>query len=94
MRILAQDPQLASDLAIGRPDLGRGYDDGGLVDVNTAPPAVIMALTGVPHEELAKIMRARDAAGGFTSIEEMAVLADLAPSLVDGLRERLVFSPR
>ena len=35
--IARRDPQMARDLRIGRPDLPRQYDDGGLVDVNSAP---------------------------------------------------------
>ena len=93
-RILAQDPPLASELAIGRPDLGRGYDDGGLVDVNTAPATVLALLPGIDAETAQRVLTARDAAGGFTSIEELAVLADLPPTLVDAIRDRAVFSPR
>ena len=93
-QIMAQDPQLASDLAIGRPDLGRGYDDGGLVDVNTAPVTVLMSLPGLTKTEVDRLDAARAAAGGFVSLEEMAILADLPLPLVDLLRDRLVLSPR
>jgi len=93
-RILAQDPRLASDLAIGRPDLARGYDDGGLVDVNTAPTALLVRLPGLTELDAERLVAARTAAGGFTSVEEMAVLADLPMLLVDRLRDRLVLSPR
>ncbi|WP_214371319.1 hypothetical protein [Pseudonocardia sp. H11422] len=37
-RLAASDPQMARELRIGRPDLPRSYDDGGLVDLNSAPP--------------------------------------------------------
>jgi DNA uptake protein ComE-like DNA-binding protein len=93
-QILAQDPQLARDLAIGRPDLDRGYDDGGLVDVNTAPATVLAGLPGVTQPDVERLVAARTAAGGFSSLDEMAILADLAPALVDSLRDRLVLSPR
>src|SRR5699024_9098088 len=36
-KILHRDPMMARELRIGRPDLPRTYDDGGLVDLNTAP---------------------------------------------------------
>jgi hypothetical protein len=35
--IVARDAQLARELRIGRPDLPRQFDDGGLVDLNHAP---------------------------------------------------------
>lgn len=44
--ILARDPALATELGIGRPDLGQGFEDGGLVDVNGAPVAVLASLPG------------------------------------------------
>jgi hypothetical protein len=36
--IVAGDPGLARELGIGRPDLDRPFDDGGLIDVNAARP--------------------------------------------------------
>jgi hypothetical protein len=93
-KILDSDPKLASDLGIGRPDLQRGYDDGGLIDVNTAPLDVISALSGVTPEIAQRLQVAREAAGGFSSIEEMAILADLPPTFVDAVRDKVVLSPR
>ncbi len=93
-QILAQDPVLASNLGIGRPDLGRGYDDGGLVDVNSAPATVLVALPGLTPDVTQRLLAAREASGGFTSLEEMTILADLSPSVVDTLRDKLVLSPR
>lgn len=92
--ILAQDPRLASDLGIGRPDLGRGYDDGGLVDANTAPAAVLARLPALGPSLASQVVTVRDSAGGFSSAEEMAILTDLPPHVVDQVRDRLVFSPR
>lgn len=93
-QILAQDPRLASDLAIGRPDLGRGYDDGGLVDVNSAPASLLVRGLGLDPASADRLVVARSAASGFTSVEEMVVLAELSPSLVDRLGDRIVLSPR
>jgi DNA uptake protein ComE-like DNA-binding protein len=93
-RILAQDPRLASDLGIGRPDLKRGYDDGGLVDANSAPVAVLATLPGLTRPLAERIVAAREATSGFTSLDEMAILADVPPDVVDTMRDRLVLSPR
>lgn len=93
-QILTQDPVLASNLGIGRPDLGRGYDDGGLIDVNTAPATVISGLPGLTPDVAQRLVTARDAAGGFSSLEEMVILADLPPTFVNAVGERLVLSPR
>lgn len=47
LRELAQrDPHLARDLWIGRPDLPRQSDDGGLVDINSTPAEVLGDASG------------------------------------------------
>ncbi|MBA2478701.1 MAG: helix-hairpin-helix domain-containing protein, partial [Sporichthyaceae bacterium] len=71
----------------------RGYDDGGLVDANTAPAAMLARLSAL-GPSLAAQVTVRDSAGGFSSAEEMAILTDLPPHVVDQVRDRLVFSPR
>jgi hypothetical protein len=45
--LAATNPALARDLKIGRPDLPRDYDDGGLVDVNNVPVGVFSSGLGL-----------------------------------------------
>jgi hypothetical protein len=85
------DVGLARELRIGRPDLPRHYDDGGLVDVNRAPARVLTALPGVTPELAARIERVRDEAGGFVSAEELSALAGLPPELTAELAEYAIF---
>jgi hypothetical protein len=88
----ASDPAVARELGIGRPDLARGYDDGGLVDLNTAPARVIASVCGVDHVLADAIVAAPTRRGGvFYGLGE--VLIDMAiPSSVEGeLRERALF---
>jgi DNA uptake protein ComE-like DNA-binding protein len=92
--IVATDRALALELRIGRPDLPRQYDDGGLVDVNSAPAVVLQGALGLEPATAARVVEVRDQAGGFSSVEDLAVLLDLPPSTVDGLREHAVFVPR
>jgi hypothetical protein len=87
----ANDPAAARELGIGRPDLGRGYDDGGLVDLNTAPAGVIASVCGVDPLLADAIVAARTRRDGvFYGLGE--VLIDVAvPSSVEGeLRERAI----
>ncbi|XVQ11960.1 ComEA family DNA-binding protein [Spirillospora sp. CA-255316] len=91
--LAADDPALAHELRIGRPDLPRGYDDGGLIDVNHAPPQTLALLPGLSDELIERIVRHRDEHGGFISAEELAVDVDLSPSLVPQLAEYAVFLP-
>ena len=54
--IVQADPALARELRIGRPDLPREYDDGGLVDVNRVPGAVLAAQLGLTQQEVTNVI--------------------------------------
>lgn len=92
-RLASTDPELARDLRIGRPDLPRTYDDGGLVDVNHAPPAALATLPDLTDEMIERIVRLRAEHGGFVSAAELGVHADLAPDLVSRIDDYVVFLP-
>jgi Helix-hairpin-helix motif len=89
--LAAGDPKLARELRIGRPDLPRQYNDGGLVDVNHAPAEVLTLLPGVTPELALVIERVRAETGGFMSAEELAALAGLPPTLTGELADYAVF---
>jgi hypothetical protein len=90
-RDAARDPGMAWELRIGRPDLPRGFDDGGLVDVNHAPPAVLASLPGMTPQLVNRIVEVRDKVSGFSSAEELSALAQLPPNLTDPLNEYAIF---
>lgn len=91
--LAAEDPALAHELRIGRPDLPRGYDDGGLIDVNHAPPATLALLPGLDEEVIERLVAYRAEHGGFISAEELAVDIDLPPALLPQISEYAVFLP-
>ncbi len=89
--VRAADPTLARELGIGRPDLGRGFDDGGLVDLNTAPAPVIAAVCGIDPAHADAIVAARTARGGtWLALGEVLVDVDLPPYVQEQLREHAV----
>lgn len=90
-KLAAEDPALARELRIGRPDVPRTYDDGGLVDVNHAPPEILAALPGMTPEMVERVVRRRDEQGGFLSVEEMAVDADIPPDVLPQLADYTIF---
>jgi hypothetical protein len=90
-QLAARDPSLARELRIGRPDLPRQYDDGGLIDVNHAPVPVLARGLGLSEADAARLAQARDHVGGFSSPEEIIAFSDLSPAVVDGIRDHLVF---
>jgi hypothetical protein len=93
-RETARDASMAWELRIGRPDLPRDFDDGGLVDVNHAPAtALAELLPGMTPELVERVVRVREQCGGFTSVEELSTLAELPPALTPRIDEYAIFIP-
>jgi DNA uptake protein ComE-like DNA-binding protein len=92
-RLCTENPRLAREMGVGRPDLP-GSQDAGLVDVNSAPAAVIGRLPGIDDELATRIVEARAETQGFTSVEDLGATLDLDGDLVEGLRAQAVFLPR
>lgn len=90
-QLLAEDPALAVELCIGRPDLPRAYDDGGLIDVNHAPGPTLGLLPGMTDALVQRILKVRENQGGFVSAEEMGIDADLPPDVVQRISEYAIF---
>jgi hypothetical protein len=89
--IAAGDPALARELRIGRPDLPRQFDDGGLIDVNHVPEQVLVERLGFSPAEAARVVEARERLGGFSSAEEVGAFAEVPDATVDVLGDRLLF---
>lgn len=87
-RLAADDPLLARDLRVGRPDLPRAYDDGGLVDLNTAPGPVIARTCGIAPAHAERIVACRGAAGRFATVDDVFAWADLPYDVWDLVRDR------
>jgi len=85
--LAAADPLLARELRIGRPDLTRDYDDGGLVDLNSAPAATIAQWCEIPLPAAEEIVRARQDAG-FATVDELLVMVTVPVSAWDRIRDR------
>lgn len=89
-RLAARDPRLAREAGVGRPDL-RGADHFGLVDVNHASEQALSSLPGITPELARRIAETRESVGLFQSAEDLGVLLDLAPQLVDEISEYAIF---
>ncbi|MCD2198022.1 helix-hairpin-helix domain-containing protein [Actinomycetospora endophytica] len=87
-RLVASDPLLARELRIGRPDLPREYDDGGLVDLNSAPAQVLASVCGLEPVQAARIVQARQAAGRFGAVDDVFSWTDLPVEIWDQVRDR------
>jgi DNA uptake protein ComE-like DNA-binding protein len=81
---------MARDLRVGRPDLARQYDDGGLVDVNNAPEATLTGWLGLSAAQSAQVVAARQQLNRFEHVEDLVNLAGLDPSTYDQVKERII----
>ncbi|HEX2143623.1 MAG TPA: helix-hairpin-helix domain-containing protein [Glycomyces sp.] len=92
-RLAEGDPALAKRSGVGRPDLPRQIDDGGLVDVNHAPVEVLRDLPGF-NEATAKQVRERvEREGPFQHLDEVILEVDVSPGFERHLREYAVLIP-
>jgi hypothetical protein len=89
-RLAAADPQMARELNIGRPDLVRSYDDGGLVDLNTVPSVLIASTCGIEPAVAEQIVAARVAGVPFGTVDDVFSLAEIPYPLWDRIRDRAV----
>ncbi|MFD2765568.1 AfsR/SARP family transcriptional regulator [Micromonospora eburnea] len=91
--LLYHYPTARGELHIGRPDLPRAYDDGGLVDINAVADQVIIGLPGLSPTQAQHLMLDRRVRGPYASMEELAARCLLPPAASEPLREVLVFLP-
>lgn len=87
------DPALARELGVGRPDLDREYDDGGLIDVNHVPPGVLVTRLDFSAAQAAQAVQQRVSLGGFTGVQELGMYCDLSPGFMHSVSDRIVFLP-
>jgi DNA uptake protein ComE-like DNA-binding protein len=91
-RLARTNPRLAQEIGIGRPD--RAGADAGLVDANNASVTALLTLPGVDGDLATQIIETREQVNGFSSVEDMGLVMDLAGDLVEDLRNETVFLPR
>ncbi len=92
-RIAAEQPELALELGIGRPDKP-GAQAAGLIDVNNASAGALAALPGIDEAIATRIVELRAELNGFASIHDLGGVIDLDGNAVERLRDRVVFLPR
>ena len=90
-KLARKDPALARELRIGRPDLPREYDDGGLVDVNHVPADVLVSHLKLTAEQAGKVVSVRDEIARFDGPSDLEAYAGLPPELVDELSDLMIF---
>ncbi|MGW1451160.1 BTAD domain-containing putative transcriptional regulator, partial [Micromonospora sp. NPDC002411] len=91
--LLHRYPSARLEFAIGRPDLPRAFDDGGLVDVNAVPDQVLATLPGLTDAQRRQVAMDRWVRGPYGSMEELAARCPLPVAATEALRDVLLFLP-
>ncbi|MEU6041518.1 BTAD domain-containing putative transcriptional regulator [Actinomadura sp. NPDC047616] len=91
--LVAHHPAVARELHVGRPDLPRAFDDGGLVDVNAVPEHVLAGLPGIDPYHAKLIVTVRQAHGPFASVDDLVIRGVLPATVVRSLNDVLVAVP-
>ncbi|MEV0895796.1 BTAD domain-containing putative transcriptional regulator [Actinoplanes sp. NPDC049802] len=89
----AVHPDGARQAGIGRPDLLRSFDDGGLVDINHAPAQEIARLRGISPIEAHRIALDRYEHGPYRSPEDLGHRGLLTDRALRRLRPWLICVP-
>lgn len=88
-QIVETDRALARELRIGRPDLARTYDDGGLVDLNACAAEVIAKYCDIDAGSAQRIVDARQARGvPFVSVDDVFAFNDIPYPLWERILDR------
>jgi DNA-binding SARP family transcriptional activator len=90
LTLLDHHPRIARELHIGRPDMARVFNDGGLVDVNAVPEHILAALPGVTVPQAQQIVARRRAVGGFASVDDLITDGLLPVPTVRALSDVLI----
>jgi DNA-binding SARP family transcriptional activator len=90
LTLLDHYPPIARELRIGRPDLSRVFNDGGLVDINGVPEHVLAALPGITVPQAQQIVTRRRMTGGFASVEDLITYGLLPVPVVRALSDVLI----
>jgi hypothetical protein len=91
--LLQHYPAARYELRIGRPDLARTFDDGGLVDLNAVSDQMLAGLPGLTGEQRRQVAVDRWLRGPYGSLEELAARCQLPPAATEQLRDLLLFLP-
>jgi DNA-binding SARP family transcriptional activator len=91
--IAATDPARAREIGIGRPDLPRGFDDGGLIDVNHVPGYELSRLRGLDPATAHRIVMDRHQHGPYVRLEDLVSRGLITPDQLHRLGSRLICVP-
>ena len=87
-KLAVKDPPMARELGIGRPESSRGYDDGGLVELNFATAEQLSAVCGLPRDVAEAVVESRTALGRFEDVEDAIRFGQIGEEYAPMVRDR------
>jgi hypothetical protein len=88
--LVVRDPSLASSMMVGRPDVQRDYDDGGLLDLNSLSAEALQRYGHLSLDEATQVVELRSQLGRFVDPNEVIAYLPLSDATVTRLRESSV----
>jgi len=89
--LVKRDVHLARTMGVGRPDLKRNFDDGGLLDLNALSFEALTTFGQMSATEARQVVEARERRGRLSAVEDISAGAELQESFVLRLRQLAVF---
>jgi DNA uptake protein ComE-like DNA-binding protein len=89
----ATDPAQAVYFGIGRPDLNRSYDDGGLIDINNVPAAELARSARLDMQVAQRIVADRWQRGPFQRPDELQTRGLVTERVLRRISPRLIALP-
>jgi DNA uptake protein ComE-like DNA-binding protein len=89
-QLVERDRSLASSMMVGRPDVRRDYDDGGLLDLNSLSAEALRMYGPLSVEEATRLVEVRGQLGRFVDLNEVTAYVPLSESTIARLRESSV----
>ena len=90
-RLTETDRSLAASMLVGRPDLARSFDDGGLLDLNNLSADSLVTHGSLTRAEADQIAEVRGQLGRFADLHEVIAFVDLPEGTASRLRDLAVF---
>ncbi|THV39704.1 hypothetical protein [Glycomyces buryatensis] len=90
---IEKDPMLAKRIGIGRPDLPRDIEDGGLIDLNHVPVEILRDLPGFTDATAKQVHDRVEHVGPYQDFNEVIVEIGIPTGFERVLREYVVLIP-
>lgn len=90
-RLVNRDVNLARTMGVGRPDLKRNFDDGGLLDLNALSFEALTTFGQMSATEARQVVEARERRGRLSAVEDISAGAELQEPFVMRLKQLAVF---